>query len=148
MSKYTISDVQKADDLWDEMPLSEVSAQTSIPEGTLDNWSQDGLISTDTNHRRGYSDRTVEKADSLYDRMPLKDISDALDIPLGTLKKWNQQDWISTSRDFNAERCGSEPKGSPGLAKHLVREEGMLHREVAEKMGVHESTISKYLSDY
>lgn len=52
MSTYTMSDVQEADRLYDQMPLREVADETGIPQGTLSSWSRKGLISTDTNHAR------------------------------------------------------------------------------------------------
>jgi len=47
--RYDEEVVERADDLYDRMPLSEVSEVLDVPEGTLQQWAQKGWIGTDVN---------------------------------------------------------------------------------------------------
>lgn len=54
-SKYDPEDVERADDLYDRMPLSAVSEVTGIPVNTLGGWAAKGLISSEVDwQRRGW----------------------------------------------------------------------------------------------
>jgi transcriptional regulator with XRE-family HTH domain len=43
--------VDRADELYDRMPLSQVAEVMGMKQSTLDQWQQKGWITTDTNHR-------------------------------------------------------------------------------------------------
>jgi uncharacterized protein YjcR len=150
-STYTASHIRKADRLYDEHSLREISEKTGIPYGTLSSWSRKGWISTDTNHCAGpiqYDWDTIERADRLYDRMPTPAISEVLEVPLSTLSNWKDRGWITTERDWHREAQNGVRKKSPLRAANLVHEQGLTQKEAAEKMDVHETTIGRYLKDY
>lgn len=52
--KYNDETIERADALWDRMPLSEVSELIEVPYGTLMGWSQRGWIETDEDHIGAY----------------------------------------------------------------------------------------------
>lgn len=152
MSKYTISDVQEADDLWDEHPKTIVSERTGIPLGTLDDWAEKGLISTDVDHRAErlseYPDETIEKADTLWDVMPLPKVSEYLDVPHATLRTWAEKEWISTEADHRgSHQTGDMPK-KVRRAAYLSHDLDLGPREAADRMGVATSTYYRYLRLY
>jgi len=152
MRKYTISDVQEADRLWDQMPLHEVAEEIGIPYGTLRDWYKWDWIDTDVDHRtravRKYDSETVRRADRLWDAHPLRKVSDLLGVPEKTLQKWSSRGWIntSTSHHRNAHSDGLDERIR--RAAHLVYDRNLMQNEAAEKMGVGEATISRYLKRY
>jgi len=151
MSKYTISDVREADRLWDEYPKRIVSKKTGIPEGTLDYWSQKGLISTDTDHRgpkHTYDQETIEKVDGLWEFMPLTEISTLLEIPRSTLQSWADRGKISTDTEHRGKYQTKDMARKVRRAAHLAYEKDITKREAARRMGVSESTFYRYLRLY
>ncbi len=152
MSPYTISDVQEADQLWDEMPLGEVADELGIPEPTLRDWAKHGWISTDVDHRkraiRKYDSETIRRADRLWDTYPIRVVSNILDVPEGTLYHWSAWGWINTTANhaWNPNCEGLEERIR--RAAHLVHDQDLTQREAAERMGLSEATISRYLKRY
>ena len=151
MSEYTIKDIKKVDRLYDHMSQREIAEKTGIPRGTLSSWSRKGWINTDTNHQKGarkYDEETVQRADRLWDVMPLPAVSEVLDIPIPTLFGWAARDWISTDVKWKGRANKGKRKSSPSRAAQLVKVKGYTQQEAAEAMGVHPSTIRRYLKDY
>jgi transposase len=151
MSKYTIKDIKKVNRLYDHMSQREIAEKTGIPRGTLASWSRKGWINTDTNHQKGprkYDEETVERADRLWDVMPLPAVSEVLDIPIPTLFAWASKDWISTDVKWRERANDGKRKSSPSRAAQLVKVKGYTKQEAAKAMGVHPSTIRRYLKDY
>jgi len=151
MTQHTITDVQEADRLWDEHPLPVVSEKTGIPRPTLQNWSQRGWISTETNHvgkDKKYDEETIRRADRLYNRMPIPDISDLLGIPVNTLRDWSRRGWINTTVNWGARQQTKDMPEKCARAAHLVYDRDLLQKQAAERMGVSESAISRYLKLY
>jgi|APHM01.1.fsa_nt_gi hypothetical protein len=150
MQQHTMSDVKKADRLWDEMPLSDVSDKTGVPYNTLRNWSSKGLISTDTTHTGGdwkYSEEIVDRADTLYDYMPPSEIAEVLDVTYSVLEEWIWKGWISTDQDWSSHN-GATKKADPARAAELVGAKGMTYQEAADVLGVSQSTAYKYVQEY
>lgn len=149
-SPYTVSDLQRADRLWDKMSLSEVEARTGIPEGTLKRWSRNGLISTDADHRgpdTRVAEETIERINVLWKYMPLTAISDLLDIPYTTLNGLRSSGHIHTETEHRGQYQVKGMKKKTRRAAHLA-EKCDTNRAAAQKMGVAESTFYRYLKLY
>jgi len=147
-NSYTISDVKKADRLYDEMPLTEVGEEMGIPYQTLQGWHSRGMIGTDKNHQTKYDAQTISRADELYDVMPLPKIPNVLDVPFGTLRLWASKGWISSEVNWQAQSGGYD-KIAP--ARTVVEEwfdTDKTQKEVGEEYGIAPSTVSKYVSQY
>jgi len=150
MPTYTMKDVQEADRLLDEMPMYKVSEKLGMTTRTLSRWKSKGLIGTDIEWQGGnrkYSDVTISRVDELYDTLPLSAISEVMEIPYSTLKKWSRKGWVSSDKNWQA-RGGPGPKANPRLAVEMCVEEGLTQYEAAEKLGVCQSTVSKYIQKY
>jgi len=148
MSTHTISDVQKADDLWDEMPLPDVATALDIPLGTLRGWAHKGMIATDTEHQHGtrkHSETKVDLADALWDLYPLPQVADLIDVPEGTLRTWSYKGWISTNTDHNRD---PEMADKIRRTAQLVYIQGNTQRRAAEILDFAESTVSRRLKRY
>jgi len=151
MTTYTDADKQKVEDMGHRMPLTEVAEVTGIPYRTILNWSQRGEIDCpDWTHTQPskYDDETIARADRLWDGMPLDDVADVLDMPASTLYTWARKGLIQTERDWRTEGKTSSPKADPRRAQQLVNLHGYTQREAAEKLGVCESTLSRYMNEY
>jgi len=147
-STYTMSDVKEADQLADQMTLTEVAKRVEPTVKTLSDWKQKELITQGFNPSTKYDKDTIKRADWLWDAMPITDVADVLGVPLSTLDSWRQRGWISTDTDWRKENTGRDKKGDPKTAAHLVYDRGMTHAEAADKMGVHQSTVTRYLQQY
>lgn len=150
MKQHTASEVQEADRLWDLMKLKKVAKKTGIPYPTLRTWSSKGWISTQINHQKGpreYGWDKVKRADKLYDLMSLPRVSEIVDVPERTLYSWKERGWISTDKDWRS-LCRQEKTASPKRAARLVYDKGLSQKEAANHLGVHQSTISRYLKEY
>jgi len=150
-TKYSRSDVDEADRLYDRMPLREVAERTGIPYGTLSNWSAYGHISTEANHLakpKEWDWETVHRADALYDKMRLADVSDVIGVPLATLSHWRKKGWITTEKNWRSEARAGYRKKSPSRAAALVHGKGLTQAEAAERMGIARCTVCRYLKDY
>jgi len=148
---YTMSDVKKADRLYDQMPLDQVAEKMGIPKGTVRGWYKQDLIDTETDHNAGprhYDQDTVDRVDQLYDRMPLSDIAEVLDIPIHTLKNWRREDWIGTDVNWSRRRAGPDRKVNPMAVVEAVMETEKTQTKVADEFGVCDATVSRYLKDY
>jgi len=148
MSTHTIADVQKADDLWDEMPLPDVATALDIPLGTLRSWAHKGMIATEAQHQAGHrkhSETKIELADALWDVYPIAQVADLLHVPEGTLRTWAHKGWISTQTNHYRD---PEMASKIRRAAELVYVEDTTQRQAAEILGVHESTISRRLKRY
>jgi len=149
--EYTVSDLKKADRLYDEMSLLEVADETGIPYGTLSSWSRKGWIGTETNHYKGpkrYTWEKVDRANRLYDRISLPAVADVLGVPLTTLQGWKDREWITSDVDWNAKARKRDFKASPKRAVELVRGQDLSYSEAADEMGVGKTTIYRYLKHY
>jgi len=148
MSTYTMSDVQEADRLWDEMPQSQVAEATGVPLGTIKHWARIGLISTEVNHNTKYDAQTISRADELYDVMPLKQLSDVLGVPKGTLAEWSSRGWISTERE-TGNPDGRDAKVNPRLlVEAYFEDESITMKEVGEEFGVSRQTVGYHVQKY
>ena len=152
-STYTVSDVEKADRLWDQMPLSEVSEETGVPESTLGNWSMQGLINTDTDHRqnrttRKHSEDTLQLVEELWQVRPLTEISETLDIPYTTLHGWSQRGLISTDVEWRGTHQQEGMEKKIRRAAHFYYETDLTPQAAAEKMEVAISTFYRYIRLY
>lgn len=151
MPRYTTHDIKRVDELYDHLSIPEIAEKEDMPESTLYNWKSRGWIDTDTDHVRrkngSYSEEMVQRADTLYDLMPLHEIPNLLPVPFQTLKYWNQTDRISTEVDWQHKQNGAEKKVDP---IPVVREvhQGALQKDVAEKYGISETTVSRYMQQY
>jgi len=151
---WTIEEIDRADELYDEHPLREVSEITGIPEGTLSGWSTEGYISTSENWYAEaslkYSKETIERAGRLYDWMPISQVSKVIDVPERTIGGWRRRGYISTDTDHrkpvNATPDRNAKRGR--RADHLVNDHGYSQKEAAEKMGVSEAAMCRYLKMY
>jgi DNA-binding transcriptional MerR regulator len=151
--KYTKAQIDRVDRLYDQHPIETTAEMTGIPAATITWWHKQGYISTDVCHRsrsnRKYSDEVVERADALWDRMPLSGVSDILGVPYETLRNWAKAGRIST--DVNHKSNGGKENRNrrrAHRAAYLVHEQGYLQKEAAEKMGVSQGSISRYLKMY
>lgn len=87
--------VDRADDLWDRVPLTSVSDILDIPYNTLLKWSQRGHISTDTNHRgsNGRPKRNKHKArlaaELVYDKdLTVREVAERWGVSRGTISRY------------------------------------------------------------
>jgi DNA invertase Pin-like site-specific DNA recombinase len=96
MSDYTMSDVQEADELWDKMPLKDVSKLTGIPMGTLGGWSSSGLISTEEDwlSKNGGPDKKVNPrraVQAVFEKgMSYAEAGERLGVSSSTINKYIQ----------------------------------------------------------
>jgi DNA-binding transcriptional MerR regulator len=148
MSKYTMSDVKKVDRLWSKMSQREVSEKTGIPRGTISYWANQGLISTDANHRQEYDAQTVQRVDELYDVMPLPEVAELLGIPLKTLYWWQSKGLITSKVDWQSQQNGAEKKAPAQRVVDRALQDDTTYKEVAKKFGIHHSTVSNYVRQY
>jgi len=99
--KYDDHMIERADYLYDRIPLSGVSEVTGVPETTLAGWKQRGLISTDVDWRarNGGVDKKVSPqrvAYFVYQKdMSHREAAEKLDVDRSTihrnLKKYSTQ---------------------------------------------------------
>jgi len=62
LRKHDDEVIDRADHLWDTLPLKDVSDIIDVPYGTLLKWSQKGWISTETDHRGNYQKEGMKEA--------------------------------------------------------------------------------------
>ncbi len=149
MSTYTMSDVQEADRLYDQMPMRDVAEKTGISKSTLSNWKQQGLIDTEANHNTKYSAQQISRADELWDSMPLPQVSELLDVPVRTLRHWSMEGWINTEVDWNGGYTGGRSKiCSPEPVIEMYFQSDLTMMEVARSYGISRSTVSDYVRQY
>lgn len=152
MSSYSAKDIERADRLWDEHPKHVVAEKTGVSEGALNYWSEQGWISTDTDHRtaavRKYPEETIERADELWDSIPLTEVSDLIDVPLSVLYNWSQYGWIDTDTVHSGRYQTEGMEKKVKRAARLAHDTDLTNRDAAKKMGVAESTYYRYLRLY
>lgn len=68
MQQHTISEVKRADALYDHMPLHEVSEVMGIPYATICHWSRNGWINTDRcfSGERGGSEKKASMTKAVH----------------------------------------------------------------------------------
>jgi len=145
---YTMSDVKKADRLWDEMSLREVADKMGISSSTLFRWSSLDLISTETNHEREVPREKVDRADHLCEHMPLYKVAERVGVNEKTVREWKNKGWISTEKDFRGINGGPEKKANPRRVVEMYHQNEMTQKEVGNRVGVSRQTVSKYLKQY
>jgi len=153
-TKYSKADVDEADRLWDLYPLPKVSAKTGIPESTLHYWSKHEYIATQADHtarsRRVYTKdhELVQRADRLWDHMPLSDVADVLNVTQATLEYLARKQLIHTDQNHQAHERRKRSRERAHRAARLASKDDMTQREVADRMGVSEGSVSAYLKMY
>lgn len=155
MQNYTMSDVQEADQRWEEMPLPEVSEKTGIPVGTLWGWAKNGLIDTSKDWfsisrraRSPYDEEVISRADELWDVMPLTRIAEVLDVPVDRLRQWSTNGWINTDVNWSIRAGGNAKAVDPTLVVEAYFESDRSQKEVGEEFGIRQQTVSKYVCQY
>jgi len=153
-TKYSISDVDEADRLWDLYPLHRVSQKTGIPKRTLEDWSKKGHISTNADHsarsQREYTKdhELVQRADRLWDVMPLSDVAEITGASMGTLKYLARKELIHTDTNHQAQSWEKRNRERAHRAARLASKDGVTQKEVADRMDVSEASVSAYLKMY